>query len=153
MIMADTRHRTRYNYQYGSVAPDFDVATAIEEAPRKQLSRRAQKNRERAFHMNFGYVLFLTVAIALTGYILVNYLSLQSANTTASEQVASLRSEYRAMSLKNDETYERIVDSVDLTEVKRVAMVEMGMVYAGQDQIVTYESSDSDYVRQYQLIP
>ena len=42
---------------------------------------------------------------------------------------------------------------IDMAHVKDVAMNELGMDYASKDQIVTYEESGSDYVRQYTDIP
>lgn len=149
--MADKGYRSKY--LHGSVAPDYDVRTAIEEAPGRPLHERVHREHEKAIGLNFGYLAFIVFAIIVSVLFVVQYLSIQASNITASERLADLKSEYRAMSLKNDETYERIVDSVDLMEVKRVAMVEMGMVYAGEDQIITYESNDSDYVKQYMLIP
>ena len=54
---------------------------------------------------------------------------------------------------QNDSAYNRIVSSVDLEWVKDVAMNEMGMVYASDRQMRTYDSTQSDYVKQYQEIP
>lgn len=150
-MKSDNTRRTRYNYE--STARDFDVRTAIEEAPRRQLSVAARKNRDKAVHMNFGYVLFLTAALCLAAFILVKYIALQSQITSAAKEISSMESEYRSLKMQNDETYDRIIDSVNLTDVKKVAMEELGMVYAQEDQIVTYESNESDYVRQYSQIP
>ena len=42
---------------------------------------------------------------------------------------------------------------MDLDQVKNVAMNELGMVYASESQIRIYDSTESDYVKQYQDIP
>lgn len=42
---------------------------------------------------------------------------------------------------------------VDLEEIRRIATEELGMTYAAKDQVVLYESEESDYVRQYEEIP
>ena len=43
--------------------------------------------------------------------------------------------------------------SVDLEHVKDVAMNELGMVYATQDQVRLYDDKSSDYVKQYEELP
>lgn len=44
----------------------------------KRLSNTARKNRDKAAHMNPGYILFLTMAMIVTGYFCIQYLQLQS---------------------------------------------------------------------------
>lgn len=150
--MANTRNN-RSTYVSGNTARVLDVRRAIEEAPRPQLSATARKNREKAIGMNLGYVMFLSVALLIAGLILVQYIRLQSDITNTMGSITSLESEYNSLKDQNDEAYNRITSSVDLAEVKRVAMEELGMTYAQEGQIVTYASDNSDYVRQYSLIP
>ena len=57
------------------------------------------------------------------------------------------------MKLENDETYTKIMSSVDLEEIKRIAINELGMKYAKEGQVITYSGEGSDYVRQYDDIP
>ncbi len=66
--------------------------------------------------------------------------------------IAELEVEYHNLKVKNDEEYSRITSSVDLDEVKRIAITELGMKYATEEQIVYYESDESDYVVQLQDI-
>lgn len=40
-----------------------------------------------------------------------------------------------------------------MEEVRRIAIQELGMKYAEEGQIVTYESESSDYVKQLAPIP
>lgn len=145
------QYNTRYSYE--STARDFDVTIAIEEEPRKQLSTSVRKNRDRAVHMNFGYVVFLTAAILVAAFVLVRYISLRSEITRVNEKIETMEADYRSLKLKNDETYERILNRVDLMEVKRIAMQEMGMVFAEEDQIINYKGNDNNFVRQYSVIP
>ena len=53
----------------------------------------------------------------------------------------------------NDAAYSKAIVSVDLDKIRDIAINELGMVYANQDQIVTYEKQDKDYVRQYEEVP
>ena len=57
------------------------------------------------------------------------------------------------MKLANDETYTKIMSSVDLEEIKRIAVSELGMKYAKEGQVVQYTGEGNDYVRQYSDIP
>ena len=47
----------------------------------------------------------------------------------------------------------RLSTSVDLNTVKDVAMNQLGMVYAGKDQIIYYSVDEDDYMNQYGEIP
>ena len=119
------------------------------EQPKRQLSHSTRKNRERAKYMNLAYVLFLTAAMAVTGIILVNYIRMESSITQSVEKMAALESQLNNIRTENDETLNRIESSVDLNEIRRIAITELGMVYAGEGQIVEIPDEGSDYVRKY----
>ena len=119
------------------------------EQPKRQLSHSTRKNRDRAKYMNLAYVLFLTAAMAVTGIILVNYIRMESSITQSVEKMAALESQLNNIRTENDETLNRIESSVDLNEIRRIAITELGMVYAGEGQIVEIPDEGSDYVRKY----
>ena len=48
----------------------------------------------------------------------------------------------------NDENYARAASSVDLEEIRSVAIGELGMRYAKEGQIINVSGEGSDYVRQ-----
>ena len=54
---------------------------------------------------------------------------------------------------ENDDNYTRIMTAVDLDYIKDVAINELGMVYAGEDQVILYDGGTRDYVRQSGEIP
>lgn len=144
--------RTRTNYRQsayieGNTARKLDVQRQLKEAPRPKLSQTTQKNREKAHHMSMGYVLFLAVALCISGYVLVNYIQLQSELTNKVKRVAYLESQLNNLKLTNDEDYNRILSNVDLEEIKSIAIGELGMSYATQGQIVNYASAGSEYMR------
>lgn len=151
--MAATRTRTSGAYVHGSAVRRLDVTKEIEKAPKKKLSNAARKNREKAEHMNAGYVLFLSIALIATGWILVGYIKLQSDITNSIQNISALESELNDLRLANDEEYNRITSSIDLEEVRRIAIQELGMQYAEEGQIITFESENSDYVKQISAIP
>lgn len=141
------------NYVGGSTARQLDVRRAIEEEPRKKISNETRKNRERAHHMNLGYVIFLAFAMMIAGCFLIGYIQLQAETTAKVEKIATLQKELNNLKLTNDDELARINSAVNLDEIKRIAIGELGMVYASEDQIVYYSNESSDYVRQFGDIP
>ncbi len=144
--------RDRY-YVQGNVVRKLDVTKEIERQPQKKISNAARKNREKAKHMNAGYVVFLCMALVATGIILINYIGLQSDITNSVQHISALESQLNNLKLANDEEYSRITSSVDLEEIKRIAIQELGMQYAEEGQVVTFASENSDYVKQMADIP
>lgn len=147
------RAGNRNLYVYGSTAKQLDVREAIHEKSRREQYNAARKNRERAMHMNPAYVLFLAAAMVVSAFVLIGYIRLQSDITNSINHIAALESELNDLRLSNDEEYSRIESSVNLEEIKRIAIQELGMTYAGEGQIIEYSSEGSDYVRQVSDIP
>ena len=145
-------NRNQY-YVQGNVVRRSDAARELEGRPQKKISNTARKNRERAKHMNAGYVLFLCMALIVTGIILVNYIGLQSDITNSVKHISSLEKQLNDLKLANDEEYSRITSSVNLEEIRRIAIQELGMQYAQEGQIISFESRSNDYVKQMADIP
>ncbi len=135
-------------YVYGNVVRKAEPRKRWEETPVRKPQPEVKKNREKAHHMNAGYVLFLTGALCMSAFILVNYIQMQAELTTLTRVVANRESELNHLKRANEEEYNRITNSIDLEEIKRIAMGELGMVYAQEGQIVTYENETRDYMRQ-----
>lgn len=150
-------YNKRQTYIYESTARDFELAPEkqpiAEPEKKKKVSRSTKHNRERALQMNLGYVTFLTVAAVATVFVCIQYLKLQSEITSRNKNVIALETELANLKGENDAVYESIVDSIDLEHIKHVAIYELGMVYANQEQIIKYESKDDDFARQYEDVP
>ena len=140
-------------YVHGNTVRKLDERVYVPERPRRQISNTTRKNREKAGHMNLGYVLFLSGAIMAAGFILTIYIGLQSDITNSIKNISRLESQLNTLKLDNDEEYSRITNNIDLEEVKRVAIQELGMKYAEEGQIVTVTGGGSDYMRQVADIP
>lgn len=146
-MSSNRRNYRQTAYVYGSAARKPEPRRLPEE-PRRQPRHEVRKNRDRARHMNAGYVLFLAAALCTAALILVNYIQLQAELTSRTKTVAAKESELNSLRISNDETYNRILNSVNLEDVKRIAIGELGMVYAQDGQIITYTSESNDYMRQ-----
>ena len=112
------------------------------------MSHETRKNREKARHMSIGYVTFLMGALIASAFCLVNYIQMQSELTTKITEVSRMESELNSLKLSNDEEYSRITSNINLEEVKRIAIGELGMTYAAEGQVITYANSSNDYMRQ-----
>lgn len=115
--------------------------------PAEQMEPMVRKNRDKARYMNAGYMFFLAVAMCAATLILVNYVQLQAELTNRIRNVAAKQSELNSMKTANDEEYNRIISSVNLEEIKRIAIGELGMTYAQEGQIIHYTNENSDYMR------
>ena len=111
--------------------------------------RKRGKNQK----MSLGYVLFMSVALAFMGVMLVFYIGLQSEVKSTVKTISQKESELNDLRNSNDEMESRVKSDVDLEEIKEIAMGQLGMIYAKEGQIETFLSEDSDYVRQLQEIP
>ena len=99
-------------------------------------------------------MLFLSLAVLATGIILTWYITLQADITASVKQVSTLEAQLNTLKQDNDEAYNKAVSSLDLEEIKRIAIGEYGMTYATEGQIITYsDGGGNDYVRQLAPIP
>ena len=156
-VNGNDRRRTAYRenvYVQGSTARKLQALPTYEQGrPQRKISNRTRRNRERALHMNIGTVLSMAVAMVAAALILTVYLTLQSDITNSIKHIASLESTLNDLKMENDENYNRITSSVDLEEVKRIAIQELGMRYAEEGQIIRFNGEGSDYIRQVGEIP
>lgn len=138
---------TNRGYIEGNTVRKIDTVREMQQPVRRE-NRAVRKNRDRALYMNLPYVLFLTMALLVTGVMLIGYLQAQSNLTVSVKHVATLESQLNDMKLANDEQLERINSALDMEEVKRIAVEELGMTYAKEGQVVIVSGEGSDYVRQ-----
>lgn len=148
--MASTRQNAYY-VQGNTVRKAQPVRQAPEKP--KKVNHSVRKNRDRAKNMSAGYVLFLSAALVATGIILVYYIGLQSDITNSVKHIAALERQLNDLKVANEEDYSRINSSVDLEEIRRIAVQELGMQYAREGQIISFASENSDYVKQMAEIP
>ena len=124
-------------------------------ARKRRLDRqhRIRRNQERAMYMDLPYVIMLTLASICTLYLCVNYLHLQSAITARMHNIEAMEEKLEKMRTENDALETSINTSIDLNEIYEIATKELGMVYAKKDQVLLYDKTESEYVRQYEDIP
>ncbi|MDF2473725.1 MAG: Septum formation initiator, partial [Anaerocolumna sp.] len=127
--------------------PDYQV----EEVPlrREQPRRETRKRKKANISMDIFSFLFFAIAVTITLYTCIEYLGVQSNITRMEKKAATLESELVKLENQNRAALSEIDTSLDLNYIYKVATNELGMVYPKENQVITYESTLSDYVRQY----
>lgn len=123
-----------------------------QEELKRRHRRAAKRNRERVSGINFGYVLFCSMALILLCGVCGAYIQLQSDITSRTKQISRLEGQIMDLKADNDAAVKRIDLSTDLDAVKEQAM-GYGMRYAEPDQIIYYSIESNDYMDQYSEIP
>ena len=141
-------------------APGAQTARRVREnmperpaAQPRQLSREAQRNREKAKSMGRGFVVFLAVVSVAVLFCCVNYLQLKSELTGKIKTVASLETELSQIKEDNNAYESQVTSDVDLNTIKKLAIGRLGMNYPKDAQKKTYSMPSNSYVRQYQEVP
>lgn len=166
MHMAARRRATSYRQSYGAASPrqmyvygntvrQPEYIPDRREVTRqpKKVSRQAKRNRKRAMQLDAAYVMFLGLAAVIAVFMCVQFLQLKSEIQMRSEHITALQEDLADITERNATAYNAATDSVNIEEIQKKAVNEMGMVYPTAGQVIEYESPDRDYVRQYDDIP
>ncbi len=121
---------------------------------KKTLGRaRLRQNRERAQKLNVPSLVAMGAAAVAVVLLCANYLQIQSGITSSQKSISQLESQLQSLRTDNSALENRISTLVDLDYIYQVATEELGMTYASDDQVIYYDKSESEYVRQYEDIP
>ena len=81
------------------------------------------------------------------------YLQQQALATSSQKKIASLESELAELRKVNADDLNRIETSVNLEEIRDIAINELGMIYATEENVVLYKNTSQNYVSQYGNVP
>lgn len=145
----------RQVYIDGNTVRKADVEERIrpEKTQNRQRGKKKRRESRRATAISFGYLFVMMAFVVTVCVILIGYINLQSDITNRIEHISKMESELNNLKQENDEMYTKIMSEVDLEEIKRIAINELGMRYAKDGQVIAYTGEGSDYVRQYSSIP
>ncbi len=139
------------------LAPVEEPVKRVEREPerreRQHVNYTVRRNQEKALQLDLPYLMMLVIASCITLCFCVNYLHLQSQMSARVDNIKALEQQLETLKSENDALETRINTSVDLDHIYRVATEELGMVYAGKDQVLLYNRTESEYVRQNEDIP
>lgn len=121
-----------------------------EEQPRPEKVHH-RKHKQNA--LSIPYCIFLAAACVVTLLICANYLQLQAVNANNQKNITSLEGQLAEMKKDNADALNAIQSSINLEEIRRIAIEEMGMVYATEENVILYKNNSRNYVSQYEEIP
>lgn len=140
-------------YVYGNAVRKDNVEIQTPARQQKEVSQRVRANRSKAMHMSKGYVAFLAIAAIAVLFACMQYLQLQSEITSRSNHITALQQELADAKEANTTRYNVIMNSMNLEEIREIAIQDFGMVYAEADQIIKYQRPDGNAVTQFAGIP
>lgn len=115
----------------------------------ERSSRLRKKSGAWSFY--FQFMLFLSFLLAVG--ICLNYVQLHTEINTREQRIERLRDKLEKRRSENDAMQNYISNAVSPDEIYQVATKELGMIYAGEEQIIHYKRAENGYVRQYEEIP
>lgn len=155
------REMKTFYYEEGNAArklveavPDYQIERQREIQKEQEQKRRARARRKaQAMRQHRLYTVYLVSALVVVCGLLVGYVNLQNSITTRMDNISSLESQISQLKADNSAATSRINTATNLNDVKYQAVNNLGMVYAGADQIVYYDMENTDYMSQYNDIP
>lgn len=132
-------------------------ARTRQERQRQKTGAKQRPARQKAVRtglsIDLPFLFMLTVAVIATLVICFQYLCLTASIDAHMDQIEALETRLENLKTENDALEQSIDTSVDLNYVYDVAVNELGMIHAGKDNIISYDKTESEYVRQYEDIP
>lgn len=155
--MAGRTYRNYNNFEDGNTArkyyeiPEEQPKQAPKKIP-KQAPNSGKKPKKQLGVLNFSYMLFLISMVLVLIFFSFSFVKANT-NFLVSKKVLDVKErELNTLVSKNNATRERLDSEVDLGEIYRIATEQLGMIYATDDQVITYDASNPDYVKKYQDI-
>ena len=138
-------------YVYGNVVHKERPAVQAPVRQPREVNQPTEKRK--VSHVNKTYVAFLAVATIVAVFACMQYLHLQSEITSRSKHITTLQQELADAKEANTTRYTTVMNSMNLEEVRDIAINDFGMVYAKPGQIIKYQRPDGSAVTQFSSIP
>lgn len=156
IFMKEVKRRYYNEYVNGSTVRKLETIPDYEQErqrrPERQIQSRPVKQPKPIAIDLFSFFM-LTIAIVATVAVCIEYLQVQHELTTLSKDISSIEKEVLNLKNENDAAYAKIITSVDMAYVYGIATGKLGMVHANNNQVISYESIKSDFVKQYGELP
>ncbi|MGN0204131.1 MAG: hypothetical protein ACI4BB_06290 [Coprococcus sp.] len=153
--IARRRRESERYYIDGNTARRLNIQSEPQRKKNQQVRQQEPEIRheKRVSAFDLKYTLFLIVSVGITLGTCFMYMRSNSELTRTERSVAALQSQLQDIQEQNNSLKESLNVTIDLEEVYQIATKRLGMVYASEEQVIYYNSSNSDYVRQYESIP
>lgn len=120
-----------------------------QQRPEKRPQRRPAVGRG----IDFFAMVFLVAIMAVTFYVCFNYITAQASLIQMDKKITALEAKLQDATDKNDAAELALNQAVDLDEIYKIAVGELGMVHPNNNTIIGYEKNDVGYAHQYDEIP
>ena len=137
-----TRKTTYRTEVQGNVARQLYAVPDRQIRPEGPVAVPNRRRRQAKTTLSVPYCIFLTVACVLTLVLSAYYLEQQAISTSSQKKIASLESQLTELKKANADNLNRIETSVNLEEIRDIAINELGMVYATQENVVLYKKTN-----------
>lgn len=162
-MSATVNQERRTTYTYGTAARKVaNVNTGAERKTQRELEqellerkakKEAAKRAKKLHKMNLMYTMALIGTVAVLGFLLVNFIQLQSQINVKSQTISELTAEIGELIEANNNQELELETNIKYDDIYRIATEELGMVYPTRAQVLEYDATASEYVKQYKNIP
>lgn len=121
--------------------------------PKTRTSKKQSKAVQRRSQLNFIYTIAVASVVVILFYTCYQYLNLQASVQNHKSELTQLEADLTSLKDANDDLEMSIQMSIDYDSIYDTAINDLGMVYPGRDNVIYYESGESEYVQQYGSIP
>lgn len=133
---------------------EFPERERIErEKVRKNPDVRHVLRTDETRRMSLKMTLVLAVSVLISVGSCINYLNVQADISEVKSDISSLETTIDTLVTRNDSIQYEIDSYIDVENIMKVAKEELGMVMVKEDQIVTYDTTRSEYMEQYGDVP
>ena len=154
----NSRNVSKVPYEYGSAVRQLNIAEPLKtpdesQQTQKEINREIRRQRQKQIRRNLMYTGAVASVAAVVFFICYQYLNVQATAKTNSDVIVELKSELSTLKENNDVLESDINASIDYDAIYDTAVNELGMVYPEKKQVITYDSKESEYVKQYKDVP
>ncbi len=148
------------DYVQGNAVRKINTVEVPEKEPRTYVdnervntTRETYRNREKALRMSLSYVMVLGVCCVMLMAVCVKYLSLQDSISVRKANIVSLESDINTLKSQNDALDYTINSYMDIEYISKIAVEELGMIRAAENQISFYNNTENEYMKQFKDVP
>lgn len=121
--------------------------------PEEKKGHRRSYRKADNLEMSLPYVIFLFAMVVVIVVSCVRYLDLNAKISDTNSRIANLQSQLDTLVTKNDAIEYDINGFIDVEYIINTAKEQLGMVVAGKEQVIFFDSTTSEYMNQYSDVP
>jgi cell division protein FtsL len=135
-------------------------SSAVQKQEERQVEKHQGRKRQRQVLprtavdiIPVAYVFLVAAACVCILLFSVMYIHAKTEMTSLTKSVSSLQTSLESIRQENQDLQNEISTCTSLDTIRDKAINELGMVAAEDSQVIYYDQSDSEYVRQKEDIP